>query len=145
MSVIDSILGRGLATDGLPRAHWKPVRGMAVFAGVALVAIMTFGLATGASIGDVAAIGVIGSAVGFFLLRTFAEAPRRTVFTYANGRPAYQNSRASDSAYADYESDPGHRIIKEWDRESAEAAAGLEPYASRYGFNRDFGFEHWDY
>ena len=92
MKVINQAIGRGNASDGSPRAHWKAVRRPMVFAAVALALLLIAAAGAGNnSAGDIAAAGVIGAVVGYFLLRMLAQGSRRTHFEYADGRPAYPN------------------------------------------------------
>lgn len=96
MKVINQAIGRGNASDGSPRAQWKPVRRLAVFAAVALALLLIAAAGAGNnSTGDIAAAGVIGAVVGYFILRMLASSLvlHRTFFEYDDGKPAYPNRR----------------------------------------------------
>ena len=134
MKVIDQAIGRGNAPHGSPRARWKPVRRLAVFAAVALALILGAGASfSPAHASDIAVVGVIGAVVGFFILRMIAQAPRRTYFHYSDGMPAYPNSFQAGAATND-EAISGI-FFGDLQEEFMMAQMGFEPYATIYGFH----------
>lgn len=139
MKVIGQAIGRGKTPEGLPRAHWKPVRRLAAFAVVALALILGAGALSPAHASDIAVVGVIGAVVGFFILRMIAQAPRRTYFQYSDGSPAYPNASLPpiDDEYAWEHRDNLNDgdACRDLAKEMAWAASGLEPYATKYGFD----------
>ncbi len=145
MKVINQAIGRGNASDGSPRAHWKAVRRPMVFAAVALALLLIAAAGAGNnSAGDIAAAGVIGAVVGYFLLRMLAQGPRRTHFEYADGRPAYPNTI---QRYASTDEANEGCLNSRWEKddlmerdiaqEMALAMGGMEPYVTIYGSGHD--------